>query len=823
MYQRLFAVKYNGKKFLLFRNVKDSHIAFLEWKEDGNLSYPDYLDYVKLNNIYNNHNYGIVESGRINFTEKVNWKDILLVLLMEGSFLLGASTLMPHLTERAAIVSSVPVNAITDREALSYYFEERITRDDVVEAINNNPNIDDKNKAVAIEVLDTNIQLDPDIDLRIYYENMKRLKIVIVPNGDTKYADMRNAGGWFNAEECTIYLRENFTGVIDHELNHAVHTLHLNKDGTAFMYYETQGHSLAEAMTEIITNKGNTSFSLAYNTPRRLLKYFLENTEEFNYHIYNTKGISALIEELKEKYPDVDIDYIISYIDKWTESNNKYIEELDLYNYKEFLDELFKIAIENIKEDNPYKAFDTFFEMANERLRKDYAKEYLKEYIAVLESKGLSNEDTNALLRETVEKETNYAAVADEEKEGFLEEKFQEALNSISKENAYKGLMDFIRIFRSTEYHTYELEAEYEQKYDQEVINRGILTQEQINQIRSITSFIKTDDNIYLACLEHDLSYGVRQEEYIQVFNYGREYQTEIINEQGEKVPFTISDPTFKLSRTWFDSNRMLNFIAEHQGTPLGDITNREAKEAIAEEFHFFDDYKYNKLSNGEVLFDEATPDMFVVVGKGEDGELGFQLERGEEILYSTVDRFATPTVKIPYSVYSHMVERHLGHNISEEEQAIDYLLSAKYFDDAFYPVLGYYAPNLKIEYNTEYDYRDNPDVNRHIYEFEEPIRVIIDGKEYTQADVYFYTDFDKGYEAIDENIMLHIPGEEDVLIGNYSKLEMKYSYFYNLEDILNEMGKPIPDNRELSFTKAELKELLREFLEMENERTQKK
>ena len=267
----------------------------------------------------------------------------------------------------------------------------------------------------------------------------------------------------------------------------------------------------------------------------------------------------------------------------------------------------------------------------------------------------------------------------------------------------------------------------------------------------------------------------------------------------------------------------MLNFIAEHQGTPLGDITNREAKEAIAEEFHFFDDYKYNKLSNGEVLFDEATPDMFVVVGKGEDGELGFQLERGEEILYSTVDRFATPTVKIPYSVYSHMVERHLGHNISEEEQAIDYLLSEKYFDESFYPVLGYYAPNLKIEYNTEYDYRDNPDVNRHIYEFEEPIRVIIDGKEYTQADVYFYTDFDKGYEAIDENIMLHIPGEEDVLIGNYSKLEMKYSYFYNLEDILNEMGKPIPDNRELSFTKAELKELLREFLEMENERTQKK
>ncbi len=824
MFQRLFAVKYNGKKFLLFRNVKDSHIAFLEWKENGDLSYPEYNDYIKLNDIYNNHDYGVLEAERLGFTEKVKWKDLLLVLLIEGSFLLGATNLVSHLTnsERAAIASVIPSNAITDREALSYYFEERITRDDVVEAINNNPNLEDKYKEAAIEVLDTNLALDPDIDLRIYYENMKRLKVVIVPNGDKKHEDMK-AEGWFNAKECTIYLRENFTGVVDHELNHAVHTLNLQTDGTLFQFYETQGHSLAEAMTEVITNKGNLDFSLAYNTPRKVLKYFLENTEKFDYHTYNTKGISALIEELKEKYPDVDIDYIISYIDKWTESNNRFIEELDFYNYKEFLDELFNIAIENIDENEPYKAFYSFFDMAKDRLRQDYAKEYFQKYVTVLESKGLSNEERNSLMLEEIENETNYAAIADEEKASFYEEKFQEALNSITRENAYKGLNKFISIFRSSEYHTYELEAEYENRYDQEVVNRGILTQEQIDQIRSISSFIKTDDNIYLACVEHDLSYSVRQDEYIQVFNYGRDYKTEIINEHGERVPFTISDPTFKLNRTWLDSNRILSFIAKHQGTPLGDITNLETKEAISEEFKYFDNIKFNKLSNGEVLFDEVTPDMFVQVGNGEDGKLGFQLLRGEEILYSTVNRFTTPTVKIPYSVYPHMVERRLGKEITEEECSIDYLLSARYFDNAEYSVLSYYAPNMRMERNPESTYENRNEVNSRLYDFDEPIRVIIDGKEYTQADVYFYTDFDKGYEAIDENIMLHIPGEEDVLIGNYSNLEMKYSYFYNLEDIFNEMGKPIPENRELSFTKAELKELLREFLARENEKIQKK
>ena len=50
--------------------------------------------------------------------------------------------------------------------------------------------------------------------------------------------------------------------------------------------------------------------------------------------------------------------------------------------------------------------------------------------------------------------------------------------------------------------------------------------------------------------------------------------------------------------------------------------------------------------------------------------------------------------------------------------------------------------------------------------------------EEYTQADVYFYIDFDKGYEAIDENIMLHIPGEEEefYLLDYFSKPVLRVS-----------------------------------------------
>ena len=69
----------------------------------------------------------------------------------------------------------------------------------------NNKNIPDKYKPIAEQVLDVNLNIDPEMNLRLFYENLKRMSFKIVYSKDPAYLGMREyAAAWYNSLSGTI-------------------------------------------------------------------------------------------------------------------------------------------------------------------------------------------------------------------------------------------------------------------------------------------------------------------------------------------------------------------------------------------------------------------------------------------------------------------------------------------------------------------------------------------------------------------------------------------------------------------------------------------
>ncbi len=389
MFKKLFTIKYNNKDFLIL--VDNNHRkTFLEITKNGEYIYPEYEDYKNLFEIYNNYDYTIKYNKNVTYKEKVRYKSMLLV----ASVILSAE--IGYIGKRIIELDDIDKNTLSiafqrmykdethNRSDIDLFYDnEVITREDVVNVINNNENLNDYYKKIAIEVLDLNLELDPDINLRIYYENMKNLKIVIESWDIISKNNKEKTAGYFSSVDKSIHLLDtyaNYDNTVAHEFTHAMHDLIDSSKKEILHINETIGFSLEEAMTNrIVTNRwGNQS---TYDFQQRMLSFLIDNVDNFNYHTYNEFGIMGLIMELKEKYSDVDIDYIIDYIDTYTQSyykiNNVQHEPFDNID---FCSELFKITVNNIDKDDLYKSFDTFMNLFDKDTYNNYYNKYIRLY-----------------------------------------------------------------------------------------------------------------------------------------------------------------------------------------------------------------------------------------------------------------------------------------------------------------------------------------------------------------------------------------------------------------------------------------------------------
>lgn len=398
MFKKLFEINYNNKRFLIL--VDDSHRrTFLEVVNDKYI-YPEYDDYVYLNEIYNNYDYTIKYDKYLSYKEKVRYKSLVLLASVALTFEAGyVGKRVIELGDVGRRELSIQFQGLYKDNCENrcdidiYYDNEIITKDDVIRVINNNKNFNDYYKRIALEVLDLNLEIDPNINLRIYYENIKDMKIIVHSNEDITEGNTKNVAAHFNALLKEIHLSEdikNDDASVAHEFLHAFHNLvDTTKDNVVFIN-ETRGFALEEAMTQRIISL-KYGYNPIYGFEQKILDYFINNLDDFDYHLYNEKGILGIIDLLKEKYPDVDIDYLVDYIDTYTQSNN-YTDSIKIEPYKndDFCMELFNIAINNIDEFDIYGSINRF-KMIFTGHDDDFYNKYYNLYIEKLNEMKFSN------------------------------------------------------------------------------------------------------------------------------------------------------------------------------------------------------------------------------------------------------------------------------------------------------------------------------------------------------------------------------------------------------------------------------------------------
>lgn len=243
----------------------------------------------------------------------------------------------------------------------------------------------------------------PDWDLRIFYENIKTIYFDVVD--DDYFIDLgeKTIGGRYNGELNQIILPKDFNDdTFYHELAHVFDIYFREYDDKIIC----RGPS---ALKEVTVNEAMTNEMMicmaqnsGYDKFNAVLNYF-GNYVDFDYYDYNNKGISVLESKLKDKYPDVNVEDILTSLDTLelvSRNENQYIY-LDQSKY--LLDELFKICIIELSKEteNDYAPFAEFAKLlyytSDIRVDKndnyccaDIMYKYLDKYNKLLERMGYS-------------------------------------------------------------------------------------------------------------------------------------------------------------------------------------------------------------------------------------------------------------------------------------------------------------------------------------------------------------------------------------------------------------------------------------------------
>lgn len=387
MHKYLFNINYNNKVFSLFLN-ENNKIYFLI-NNNGKYFYPSYEEYIYLNNIYNENNF--ISYKYLKIEEKVIIKNTavslaLLTALNVSTFGNKISKKEPINSEVVSTQSNIQITSLESLNSIIGY--QNISLEEVINTINLNKNISLDDKKRAITLVNTIYNNYPEFDFRIFNENMKTLKIVTLSDEDIIAKFSSYIIGCYYANENTIYLSNSATEkVIYHELSHSLFDYYRVIGPNVYYHYNLEGKALSEAMNANITSLVLNDES--YEMEKDVLNY-LCYFASFDIQKFNETGINGLVNILKNKYPDIDINYIVKSLDAAFNTQISLGEKIYLDDIN-ILDELFKYALkEASNKQNKYEPFEKFVNILRNTYTKDLPKKYFEMYNDNLEKNGKS-------------------------------------------------------------------------------------------------------------------------------------------------------------------------------------------------------------------------------------------------------------------------------------------------------------------------------------------------------------------------------------------------------------------------------------------------
>ena len=694
-YKKLFNMHFNNKTFTIFIDQYGRR-TFLEVNKSGKHVYPLMNDFIILHKIYNERNIFICYNGRRlpvhgNRFENptATFKEFTrnyIGVAAEFTAIILAATLITGVTTGRTLklekqdnqIKIVPtymagtlINNINELDEVLGY--KSVSLEEVISAINTNDKISDYYKPYAINLAKFLKNKYPETDQRIYYENIKDMSIKICSEKQIE----KYAAGTYNSALNITSLRDSYAEdkrTITHEFSHSYH--HWKEETSLLPKYrsEQQGHSLDEAMNNKIIS--GIVIPKSYYQEGKTLDYFL-TCVDYDYYDYEREGITKLIRLLKEKYTDIDIDYIINSLDSINVTNTQTDNYIRIEETPELLNQMFNLCAHNIDMNSKdiYQPFIDFMKLIDFNDYEEVADNYLKEYNKILLENGYDKEQVH-------EDNDDFAWMINEfelYKKSFREHVEDLDINEIPKDNIYEPLKNYLE-YGGTPYRHYNSEAElhnlfyslldtyndflYCNGYTREQTITREMMQKKVDKYKgiTITGYTITEDDVL-----HPM---------IDIPNIDKVYNTD------EKIPILSSNGKIVLLDK--DNVKTTDYAEDnvHQYNFIKSIFSRLDEDSIEfDESYWQDQFRiYNSeykkidfLLNGEKIAEDYLFDVNITVGQKQDGTNTFSLSSESQSIIqdkSTLKDQTIPFVQylgdIPYKD-ENMTSIELGKYLSED------------------------------------------------------------------------------------------------------------------------------------------------------------
>ena len=412
MFKYMFNIKLNNKCFAIFLG-DDGHKAFLEVK-NTKLFYPEYKDYLLLNNVYNKKKSFIsYEIHKLNFEEKALLKNTAVAVALLATVTASITKDIVKKPEKVneekpALVEEEPTHSIAPfyTEELNIPEEKKITSnaeltnvlgyesisyENLIEAINACESFDIDDKARAITLVNTLYNNFTDYDFRLFYENLKSIKIEKLSDKEFLSSIGKVVLGYYDVKENKICYPINASeNTRYHELLHSTQNIYYKTDKANYYRFPYSCEALGEAMNAKITNLIVRDNS--YKDYQSVLD-FLCSIVGYSISDYSINGIDGLLSSLKKAYPTIDIEFIANVLDSLYTTKRDFGVNMTFDKAPSLMEELFKIVKQsvNINSDNVYEPFESFSQIFLYLNDNSSLTKYLKDYNEYLASLGYEN------------------------------------------------------------------------------------------------------------------------------------------------------------------------------------------------------------------------------------------------------------------------------------------------------------------------------------------------------------------------------------------------------------------------------------------------
>ena len=813
MYEKLFDINYNNKRFSIFSD-KNNQKTFLELDKNNNYLYPTLNDFLTLDNIYNQKKSVVCYEvdKKIKNKIRIYLAGTLIVLNVfcakNGVYAkLFNFKLQPiKETPKTTQVTNIPVlheeetkfevvktMEVNKEKPLKYSQDftnldnklSSVTREDVIKAINSNYRIPVFYKYHAIKLLDFMTFKYPDTDYRIFYENIKTLKIKRVLDNNYKEKVL----GCYIPKSNTIELTESNkrnVELINHELLHAYYCWYDKEEDIYYM--DNNGRSLDEAMISKLTN--NICHSDSFRVFEDVLDYFM-TCVPYSIKDYETGRIACLIDMLKEKYPKVDIDYIINSLDTMKDTYINLGDEITLSDNKNLVDKLFEICLENIDLNagytDIYTSFLNFYRVIESKLSVNSINKYLNKYNKFLLEKGYNNgsftidvkneeynnnifnklnliiqeeKNVNNALKNFAKdsQEINFAEIIDGDIYDYFFEYFSEYLNKEQQDGVYQ-MLDVYNDFL------------YLNGVKEENIITVEMLKEKVNKFLSIYGIIGVEGTIY-PILEKKVELnqdGMEMEKYLLEGKDDKYYLTE---KENKSILFKDEN-----SRDLYDMNVLEIFSSMRDGSYFTEKFFEKAYD-ISEYY-----YKFCRIYNdGIFIKEDLLSNLKISFGLKSNGEIGYKIvDINNEVVYSDL---LVDVSKEMYTFSSYLSDLEFNETIELNDFLnYNYLKEFVKSTDIIMPNITYDEKNDSLNYHRTY-YLER-----------------LSGDKISRSEL--------NYCFLEEGILFIPNGEEDII---YEFNEIYNTTIY-LETILEYYGILSNDKSVYSFSDDEIINLFTKYI----------